>query len=158
MTTSLSRRLGMGVLTLLIWDPAGQCAGQETGKLTGSDAVQRTADRKAGTRVLPAEARALLLTARDPDEAYAGLKEALDAVRSDPVLSEAGRERLQGRLEWALSAVAESGRVTKQVGFELLALQAEYRAGLDRVRLRLEPWKARQSSLLGGEQAQPSVR
>jgi hypothetical protein len=127
MTTSLSFRLSAACVLLIlpVLTSGGRCFGQE---------ARRPADLRAGKRVLAASVRAALVLLRDPDDAYALLKTVRDAIRDDPGISEPCRERLESRLEWALEGVVTSGRFIKELHYEGLAVKAEFRAQLARLR------------------------
>jgi hypothetical protein len=146
MIASVSFRLGAASFVLLalpVLTTAGRSLGQgpEPGVLQKVEDAQRAADGKASARVIAAEVRAALLVLRDPDDAHALLRSALDAVRSDPDLSEPSRARLGSRLEWALWGVCQCGPSVKRLQADWLVLKADFRVRLDRWRFLLDPWK-----------------
>jgi hypothetical protein len=144
MSTSFAFRLSAAfvVLSLAAFTSEGRCVAQE---------ARRPADVQASTRVYAATGRAALLLPHDPDEAFQVMKAALHEVRDDPDISEACRERLESRLEWALMCVGESGVFIKRLENERLVLQAEFRARREDLRFQIEELKLRLSSLLGPE-------
>src|SRR5262245_60560488 len=104
------------LLTLPALPSVGRCAGQQTRReidrpavLRRTDEAQQAAERRAGARVFGGSVRAALVVLCDPDEAYQLLKTILDEIRDDPALSEAGRARLEARLEWSLWGVWKTG-------------------------------------------------
>jgi hypothetical protein len=153
MTPSIAFRLGAAALVVLtlpaLHSAAVRCAGQEPrpaegrpGALQRADDARRAADRKACARVVAAEVRAALRLLPDPDDAFQLLKTALDEIRNDPDLSVPCRERLQSHLEQALLGVGEIGPFIKRLGYERLALKADFRQRLNLWRDRLERWKS----------------
>jgi hypothetical protein len=126
------------VLALSVLTPAvGRCAGQKPGPGVagpavprGAEVAKRAAEGRASAQVLAAQLRGMLLLVRDPDEAYAHLKGILDAIRTDPDLSEPCREKLQSRLEWAFWGVETAGPFIKDLETRWLALKAELRIAL----------------------------
>jgi hypothetical protein len=136
MTTFVSFRLGAAAivaLALSLLTPAeARCAGRET------DGARLAADLSASARVVAAELRAGLMLVRDPDEAFAQLKEALDDVRGDAKLSARGRERLESRLEGDLRDLVVTGRSVKELQDQWAGLKAELRIRLGLWRLERE--------------------
>jgi hypothetical protein len=130
------------VLALPVLTPAAGCcvAQQPSAEVAapavapGDQAVRRGGDLTGSARVLVADLRAAVLLVRDPDEAYARLKEAMDATRNDPKLSEPCREILESHLESVLWGVSKAGFSIKQLDYEWAALKAD-------LRIRLALWR-----------------